>query len=242
MTDASFFDATLAQLSQLTALRNRVADTAAPEGSRYPPQHFDFKMPPIRTSTISSEEREDYFSLTFKTLKAPVRKFTLHTSSVRTVAQVKRHLSRISNIPVATMRLVLNGKGLVDAKLIGDYAIQDNSVIQIISKPAGSAPTPLLEADELSVVDESVANPLSSALGIKDLAAQVRERVPAGYVSDVSSDGESGTVLSAATREQLQQKNGTFRNNLRETVHAQFSGSQAEVVDRLLDDFFATLK
>ncbi|KAJ1738484.1 hypothetical protein LPJ58_007230, partial [Coemansia sp. RSA 1591] len=79
MTDASFFDATLAQLSQLTALRTRVADTPVPEGSRYPPQNFDFKMPPIRTSTVSSEEREDYFSLTFKTLKAPVRKFTLHT-------------------------------------------------------------------------------------------------------------------------------------------------------------------
>ncbi|KAJ2357336.1 hypothetical protein IWW50_001971 [Coemansia erecta] len=246
MTDASFFDATLAQLSQLTVLRNLVADTAVPEGSRYPPQHFDFKMPAIRTSTVSTEEREDYFTLTFKTLKAPVRKFTLHTSSVRTVAQVKRHLARVSNIPVATMRLVLGGKGLVDSKLIGDYAIQENSVIQIISKPAGAAPSPLPEADELAVVDESAVNPLSSALGAKqppqqDLAAQVRKRVPADYTSDASSDGESSVTLSPATKEQLQKKNSAFRNNVREVVHTQFGGSQAEAVDRLLDGFFATL-
>ncbi|KAJ2856598.1 hypothetical protein J3B02_001509 [Coemansia erecta] len=162
----------LAQLSQLSALRSCSADTKVPDGLRYPPGHFDFK-----TTKVPPEDREDYFSLTFRTLKAPVRKFTLHTSSVRTVAQVKRHLSRISNIPVNSMRLVLNGKGLVDPKLIGDYNIQDSSVIQIISKPpaagtAGGADSPAAkeEADKVSLVDDAAAenNPLSSALKQQD--------------------------------------------------------------------------
>ncbi|KAJ2390283.1 hypothetical protein H4S02_001945 [Coemansia sp. RSA 2611] len=243
--DTSFFDATLAQLSQLAVQRNLAASAAVPDSARYPPPHFDFKMPAIRTSTVSSEEREDYFSLTFKTLKAPVRKFTLHTSSVRTVAQVKRHLARISNIPVATMRLVLNGKGLVDSKLIGDYAIQDSSVIQIISKPAASSPSPLPEADELAVVDTAAENPLLRVLsGGGTAAAKARATAmvaESGEASDASSDGESGVVLSAATKEKLQQRNSAFRNNLREVIHGQFGSSQAGVVDRLLDSYFATL-
>ncbi|KAJ2463111.1 hypothetical protein GGI03_004054, partial [Coemansia sp. RSA 2337] len=91
--DKSFFDATLAQLSQLSTLRALVADAKVPAGSRYPPKNYDFKAT-IQSMILPPEEREDYYSLTFKTLKAPVQKFTLHTSSIRTVAQVKRHLAR----------------------------------------------------------------------------------------------------------------------------------------------------
>ncbi|KAJ2851327.1 hypothetical protein IWW36_001224 [Coemansia brasiliensis] len=241
--DTSFFDATLAQLSQLAIQRSLATDTTVPEGSRYPPQHFDFKMPAIRTSTLPSEEREDYFSLTFKTLKAPVRKFTLHTSSVRTVAQVKRHLSRVSNIPVSTMRLVLNGKGLVDGKLIGDYAIQKSSVVQIISKPAGATPSPVPEAEEMAVVEDS--NPLLHALSHKEkniaLEQKAKEVQRSGYASDATSDGESHVEINSATKEQLQQKNSSFRNNLRKLIHDQFGNTQAGAVDRLLDNYFASI-
>ncbi|KAJ2612073.1 hypothetical protein H4S08_002871 [Coemansia sp. RSA 1365] len=252
-TDLSFFDATLAQLSQMSVQRSLATETRIPDGLRYPPQNFDFKMPPIRTSFVASEEREDFFTLTFKTLKAPVRRFTLHTSSVRTVAQVKRHLSRVSGIASNNMRLVLGGKGLVDSKLIGDYAIQDDSVIQIISKPAGATPSPLPEADEVSVVDAAQANPLSSVLGqrsgtakdvdaaVAQAAAMERNHAATGYTTDASSDGESGMTLNQATKDQLQQKNSAFRNNLRELIHNQFSSSQAGVVDRILDGHFASL-
>ncbi|KAJ2079309.1 hypothetical protein H4R24_003863 [Coemansia sp. RSA 988] len=252
-TDLSFFDATLAQLSQLSVQRSLSTETKIPEGSRYPPQNFDFKMPPIKTSLVASEEREDFFTLTFKTLKAPVRSFTLHTSSVTRVAQVKRHLSRITGIASNNMRLVLGGKGLVDSKLIGDYAIPKDSVIQIISKPAGASPSPLPEADKVSVVDETQVNPLSNELGkrsgttkgvdeaVAHAAAKERNHTATGYTTDASSDGESGTALSQATKNQLQQKNGTFRNSLHELIHNRFSSNQAGVVDRILDGHFASL-
>ncbi|KAJ2606731.1 hypothetical protein H4R99_000157 [Coemansia sp. RSA 1722] len=268
MSDLSFFDATLAQLSQLSALRSCSADTKVPDGLRYPPGHFDFKMPSVQTSKVPPEEREDYFSLTFRTLKTPVRKFTLHTSSVRTVAQVKKHLSRISNIPVNSMRLVLNGKGLVDSKLIGDYNIQDKSVIQIISKPATGAtaddsPTTEEQSDKAALVDDAAAesNPLSSALKQQDTGisatAVPQKKVPDGgrsisakdrvlaenseYNTDMSSDGESETKISQATKDQLKQSNSSFRNALREFVHTKFSNSQATAVDRALGEYFSTL-
>ncbi|KAJ1719173.1 hypothetical protein LPJ53_006017 [Coemansia erecta] len=256
MADISFFDATLAQLSQLSALRSCSADTRVPDGTRYPSGHFDFKMPPIKTATVPSEEREDYFSLTFRTLKAPVRKFTLHTSSIRTVAQVKKHLSRISNIPVNNMRLVLAGKGLVDSKLIGDYNIQEGSVIQIISKPVGtSADSPALEeAEKVALVDAAAieSNPLSSALKQQNASptaaaadtgkARALQAENSEYATDASSDGESGsTTISQSTKEQLTKPNSAFRNSLRELIHTKFSSSQAAVVDRALGDYLASL-
>ncbi|KAJ2786607.1 hypothetical protein GGI15_001381 [Coemansia interrupta] len=213
-------------------------------------------MPPIKTATVPSEEREDYFSLTFRTLKAPVRKFTLHTSSIRTVAQVKKHLSRISNIPVNSMRLVLAGKGLVDSKLIGDYNIQEGSVIQIISKPVGtSAGSPALEeAEKVALVDAAAieSNPLSSALKQQDVSpaaaadtgkARALKAENSEYATDASSDGESGgnTTISQSTREQLTKPNSAFRNSLREFVHTKFSSSQAAAVDRALGEYLATL-
>ncbi|KAJ2377558.1 hypothetical protein GGI05_006852 [Coemansia sp. RSA 2603] len=212
-------------------------------------------MPPIKTATVPSEEREDYFSLTFRTLKAPVRKFTLHTSSIRTVAQVKKHLSRISNIPVSNMRLVLSGKGLVDTKLIGDYNIQEGSVIQIISKPVGaSADSPgLEEAEKVALVDAAAieSNPLSSALKQQDAApasatdtgkARALQAANSEYATDASSDGETGnTTISQSTREQLNKSNSAFRNSLREFIHTKFSSSQATAVDRALGEYLETL-
>ncbi|KAI9503204.1 hypothetical protein BX070DRAFT_252592 [Coemansia spiralis] len=255
-TDADFFNTTLAQLSKLTSsVRTFAADTKVPDGIRYPPKNYDFKMPAIQTTSLAPEDREDYFTLTFKTLKPPVRKFTVHASSVRTVTQVKRHLSKISNIPVNSMRLVLNGKGLVDSKLIGDYAIQDDSVIQIISKPSGS---PLPEAENLSLAGSAadaadISNPLSSVLdketgGFEEGVISARiKKAKAGlpdaseYTSDASSDGESAQIISQQTKAQLQQKNSAFRNSLRELVHSQFGSSQAGNVDRLLNDYFESL-
>ncbi|KAJ2765889.1 hypothetical protein IWQ57_004599 [Coemansia nantahalensis] len=247
-SDLSFFDATLAQLAQLSAQRAFSADTRVPEGARYPPKHYDFQLPIASRPLVPAEEREDFYSLTFKTLKAPVRKFTLHVSSVRTVAQVKRHLGRIANIPVGSMRLVLGGKGLVDGKLIGDYSIPADAVIQIISKPAGAA----ADAGD-APADVPDVNPLSAALG----ADERRPVVPAveraieetaaaaaaagGDMTDASSDAEGATALDRATRDQLQHKTGAFRNNLRQLLHTQFGGSQADAVDGMLDSYFASL-
>ncbi|KAJ2785302.1 hypothetical protein H4R18_000626 [Coemansia javaensis] len=257
-TDLSFFDATLAQLAQLPVQRVLAADTRVPAGARYPPKHFDFKMPAIQVPLVPSEEQADYFSLTFKTLKAPVRKFTLHVSSVRTVAQVKRHLSRLSNIPADSMRLVLGGKGLVDTKLIGDYAIPDGAVIQIISKPTGALSPAPSEQEQPEQPEQGAGalaaaelNPLSSALspsgGQKPTQAAAAAAVAraaaegAGDATDASSDGEQSTALDDSTRSLLRQKNGAFRNNLRELLHAEFGSSQADAVDRLLDSYFASL-
>ncbi|KAJ2710527.1 hypothetical protein H4R19_003705 [Coemansia spiralis] len=250
VSDVSSFDAMLAQLSPLSVQRAFSADTRVPEGARYPPKHYDFQMPDSNKPLVPTEEREDFYSLTFKTLKAPVCKFTLHVSSVRTVAQVKRHLARISNIPVGSMRLVLNGKGLVDSKLIGDYSIQPDAVIQIISKPAGAAAEEA--AGEADVADVPDVNPLSSALGADERrpALPAVERIiedtaaatpAAGDTTDASSEADGGATLSKAAADQLQQKNGSFRNNLRQLLHAEFSGSQADVIDGLLDGYFASL-
>ncbi|KAJ1668813.1 hypothetical protein IW140_000120 [Coemansia sp. RSA 1813] len=259
-TDALFFDSTLAELNSLTAsIRTFAADSKVPLDARYPPKSYDFQMPPIQSTQLASEDRQDYFTLNFKTLKAPVRKYTVHASSVRTVGQVKRHLSRISNIPVSTMRLVLGGKGLVDTKLIGDYNIQKDSVIQIISKPAGGAATPVgaEEAEQLALIDgeaTEMSNPLLSALGrggegkgdpqghdavMKKSMAGLRAHHE--YTSDASSDGESSTTMSHTTKEQLQKNNSAFRNSLRDLVHGQFGTSQATIVDRLLDTYFESL-
>ncbi|KAJ1728751.1 hypothetical protein LPJ61_003870 [Coemansia biformis] len=231
VSDMAFFDATLERLSQLSVQRAFSADT---------------RMPNIQKPLVPLEERVDFYSLAFKTLKAPVRKFTLHVSSVRTVAQVKRHLSRVSNIPVTAMRLVLNGKGLVDTKLIGDYSIQPDDVIQIISKPAGTA-SASETAQEPAVADVPEINPLSSTLAQAEprpaisAAGRVAEVAVAEDVTDASSDADACVVLSKSTKDQLQQKNGTFRNNLRELLHTQFGGSQADAVDHTLDSYFASL-
>ncbi|KAJ2725404.1 hypothetical protein GGI07_001283 [Coemansia sp. Benny D115] len=267
MADTAFFDATLAQLFKLPALRTCNADTKAPEGLRYPPGHYDFKMPSIQTAALPAEDREDYFSLTFRTLKAPVRKFTLHTSSIRTVAQVKRHLSKISNIPVSSMRLVLNGKGLVDTKLIGDYSIQDKSVIQIITKSVTSAPGESAADDSVGVIDAEAeeSNPLSNALRLQESQAQSQEDINSAigqttrefinsqeaaaagdghheYHTDASSDFEADRqVINETTKSQLKMENSSFRNGLRELVHTRFSSAQAAAIDRAFDDFFSTL-
>ncbi|KAI8324513.1 hypothetical protein GQ54DRAFT_58152 [Martensiomyces pterosporus] len=211
-------------------------------------------MPPTQATTVPPEEREDYFSLTFKTLRAPVRKFTLHTSSIRTVAQVKRHLSRVSNIPFASMRLVLGGKGLVDSKLIGDYPVNSASVIQIISKPAGAAASPVPEEDKGGPVDAAAAenNPLSSVLDQESGGQQAE--VPAAaageavrtatqdhdYTTDASSDAGADAVNSP-TKDQLQQQNSAFRVGLRELIHSHFGSTQASAVDNLLESYFSTL-
>ncbi|KAJ1963781.1 hypothetical protein GGI12_001842 [Dipsacomyces acuminosporus] len=215
-------------------------------------------MPPVQESALPPEEREDYFSLTFRTLKAPIRKFTLHTSSVRTVAQVKRHLARISNIPVASMRLVLGGKGLVDSKLIGDYPISKDSVIQIIAKPAGAADAQSAqETEKLNAMETAVSenNPLSSVLD-KERSQQVSD-APAvisaaahssahadthehDYTSDASSEADPNAV-SSATRDQLKQKNSAFRSGLRDLVNGQFGATQAAAVNSLLDSYLSTL-
>ncbi|KAJ1948961.1 hypothetical protein EC988_004960 [Linderina pennispora] len=256
VANSALYDTLLTQLSQLSPLRAFEADAKVPAGARYPPQHCDFRMPPVdAAATLPPEEREDYFSLTFKTLKAPVRKFTLHTSSIRTVAQVKRHLSRVSNIPVSTMRLVLGGKGLVDSKLIGDYPIQSDSVIQIISRPAGSADPDADKATEVVAADE--ANPLSSVLekegdgssshptsivasAVSNKRSVEAQSTVAGHESDDESDDEAG-VMTELTKDQLKQSNGAFRNELRQLVSRQFGASQATSVNRLLDSYFASL-
>ncbi|KAJ2112782.1 hypothetical protein IW146_004366 [Coemansia sp. RSA 922] len=192
---------------------------------------------------LPPEEREDYYSLTFKTLKAPVQKFTLHTSSVRTVAQVKRHLARVSNIPVANMRLVLGGKGLVDTKLIGDYAIPEDAVIQIISKPpvageAANAESATAAADE--------ANPLSSVLNQeneKEVAKEETVPIVAEEADDSTSEDnlvKPAESYTSETMEQLSERDSVFRTKLRELVDSQFSKGQAQRLAEDLDKFFDT--
>ncbi|KAJ1893320.1 hypothetical protein LPJ81_005388 [Coemansia sp. IMI 209127] len=254
-TEDLFFSSTLAELSELTtSVRTFAADSKVPATTRYPCKTYGFQMAPVQTVQLASEDRQDYFTLNFKTLKAPVRKYTVHASSVRTVGQVKRHLSRISNIAVPTMRLVLAGKGLVDTKLIGDYNVAQDAVIQIITRPAGDAGgavTPTTEeeeedeAEKLAVVDQ--ANPLLSALGKRNVVVSreaAMQKSMAGlheqHTSDASSDGE-GSSVSQTTKEQLQARNSAFRNSLRSLVHGQFGASQASIVDRHLDTFFTSL-
>ncbi|KAJ2097543.1 hypothetical protein GGI09_003770 [Coemansia sp. S100] len=200
-------------------------------------------MPAIQSMILPPEEREDYYSLTFKTLKAPVQKFTLHTSSVRTVAQVKRHLARVSNIPVANMRLVLGGKGLVDTKLIGDYAIPEDAVIQIISKPpvAGEA----ANAESASAAADE-ANPLSSVLNQeneRELAKEETVPIVAEEADDSTSEDnlvKPAESYTSETMEQLSERDSVFRTKLRELVDSQFSKGQAQRLAEDLDKFFDT--
>ncbi|KAJ2553528.1 hypothetical protein EV175_002908 [Coemansia sp. RSA 1933] len=255
-TDAQFFTSTLAELSELTAtVRTFAVDTKVPSSARYPIKQYAMQMPQEQTTGVETSERQDYFTLTFKTLKAPVRKYTVHASSVRTVGQVKRHLSRIANIPVTAMRLVLGGKGLVDGKLIGDYNVPQDAVIQIITRPAGTATPPVVgeEAEQLRVLAEEMNNPLRSVLGQEQQkeeapAETVMKRSIAGlaatneYTSDASSEaGEEVTTMEQATRDQLQKTNSAFRNSLRDLVHMQFGTSQAMIVEKQLDTYFSTL-
>ncbi|KAJ2887099.1 hypothetical protein H4R27_000129 [Coemansia aciculifera] len=244
--DKSFFDATLAQLSQLSTLRALVTDAKVPAGTRYPPKNYDFKasamMPAIQSMILPPEEREDYYSLTFKTLKAPVQKFTLHTSSVRTVAQVKRHLARVSNIPVANMRLVLGGKGLVDTKLIGDYAIPEDAVIQIISKPPVAGEAANVETTNAAADD---ANPLSSVLN-QESEREIAKEEAVSIVDETDDTSSNDDVVRAPesytneTVEQLGERDSVFRTKLRELVYSQFSKGQAQRLAEDLDKFFDT--
>ncbi|KAJ2488666.1 hypothetical protein IWW37_004607 [Coemansia sp. RSA 2050] len=195
-------------------------------------------MPAIQSMILPPEEREDYFSLTFRTLKAPVQKFTLHTSSVRTVAQVKRHLARVSNIPVANMRLVLGGKGLVDTKLIGDYAIPEDAVIQIISKPPVAGEADMAEMP--AAVAASDANPLSSVLNQESEREVPKEEV-AMSTSDKTDSSESDDAmckdpedLAEKTREELGDRDSAFRTKFRELAYSHFGQGQGEAVDSLL--------
>ncbi|KAJ2659582.1 hypothetical protein IWW48_003421 [Coemansia sp. RSA 1200] len=266
MTDALFFNSTLAELSKLTAsVRALSADSKVPAAAKYPAlRSHDLKMPDIQIRAIAGGDKEedgeqqDYFTLNFRTLGTPVRKYTVHVSSVRTVSQVKRHLSKISSIPVDSMRLVLAGKGLVDTKLIGDYNVRGDSVIQIISKAAGSATPPLagtagdddglMRANSNSLGDE-VSNPLLTALGRSEPADRdaVMKKSIAGLrdtpddTSDASSDAEDQSTLTQATRTQLTKSDSAFRSELRRLAHAQFSPNQATLVDSLLDTYFKTL-
>ncbi|KAJ1894986.1 hypothetical protein LPJ66_004857 [Kickxella alabastrina] len=241
MPSSSFFDATLAQLSQLSALRACNPDTKAPEGTQYPPASYDFKMPSIQPAAASARVREDNLSLNFRTLKAPVSKFTLETPSIRTVSQVKKHLSRLSNIPANSMRLVLNGKGLVDSKLIGDYTIQDSSVIQIISKPAGVG-----SGDSLVGTEEVESNPLSSALK-QQAETESGDTVDVDMehqqepTADAPIDNDTEQAISQSTKEQLKQVDSPFRIALRELVYSKFDSSQAAAVDRALEEFLSKL-
>ncbi|KAJ2742406.1 hypothetical protein GGI20_004508 [Coemansia sp. BCRC 34301] len=224
--DKSFFDAKLAQLSQLSTQRALTLDAKVPAGLRYPPKSYDFKMPAIQAMILPPEERSDYYSLTFKTLKAPVQKYTLHTSSVRTVAQVKRHLSRVSNIPVGNMRLALGGKGLVDGKLIGDYAIPEDAVIQIISKPmaAGEA--------AVSEVSADASNPLSSVLNQEMEVEAEKEQGTAEKVPPAAmTTDDDGSRVNEESKRRLRDGNGVFRTKVRELVFKHFSQSQASAVD-----------
>ncbi|KAJ2832766.1 hypothetical protein FBU31_002026 [Coemansia sp. 'formosensis'] len=190
-------------------------------------------MPP---AMLLPEAREDQ-TLTFKTLKAPMQKFTLRTSSVRTVAQVKRHLARVSNIPVGSMRLVLGGKGLVDTKLIGDYAIPENAVIQIVSKaPAAGEAAETLAADG--------ANPLSNILNQENEMEVVEEETVESMAAAAGEmDGDDGpyNYLTEETRERLGDSESEFRANLRKFLKTQFSKGQAQYItdmlDRTLNDF-----
>ncbi|KAJ2690808.1 hypothetical protein IWW39_000468 [Coemansia spiralis] len=200
-------------------------------------------MPAIQSMILPPEEREDYFSLTFKTLKAPVQKFTLHTSSVRTVAQVKRHLARVSNIPVANMRLVLGGKGLVDTKLIGDYSIPEDAVIQIISKPPVAGEAAMAEVPAAA----SDANPLSSVLN-QESKEEVTKEEAAMSTSDKtdssgSDDGEHRAPedLTEETMKELGDSESAFRTKLRELVHSHFGKGQGEAVNSALGKTFGSL-
>lgn len=204
-------------------------------------------MPSIKTTLVRSEDREDFFTLKFKTLRPPIRHFTLHTTSVRTVAQVKRHLSRVSNIPQGQMRLVLGGKGLVDQKLIGDYrGVHDgSSVIQIISKPAAAATgtgdqTPVSEAEQMEVMAEQM-NPLSNALEKDEphyqQQQQQQQRVLRAAGEESSSEEES-RVLNQQTLAKCKEPNGALRNSLRTLLHTHLPGRQAELLDTRLDNEF----
>ncbi|KAJ2458480.1 hypothetical protein GGF42_002041 [Coemansia sp. RSA 2424] len=231
--DKSFFDATLAQLSQLSTLRALSLDSKVPPGSRYPPKNHDFKMPAIKSMMLAPEERSDYYSLTFKTLKAPVQKYTLHTSSVRTVAQVKRHLSRVSNIPVSNMRLALGGKGLVDGKLIGDYVIPEDAVIQIISRPAVAGGEPAA-VSEMTADD---ANPLSSVLNQENEKEEKEDVRPAKEIAKAVEVGD-GIAVSEETKAQLREGNSVFRTKLRELAFEHFGQDQASAVDAHITTLF----
>ncbi|KAJ2415074.1 hypothetical protein GGI10_001943 [Coemansia sp. RSA 2530] len=216
--DKSFFDATLAQLSQLSTLRALATDTKVPAGTRYPPKNYDFKA-------------------------TPVQKFTLHTSSVRTVAQAKRHLARVSNIPVANMRLVLGGKGLVDTKLIGDYSIPEDAVIQIISKPPVAGEAAMAEVPAAA----SDVNPLSSVLN-QESKEEVAKEEAAVSTSDKtdnsgSDDGENRAPenLTEETMKELGDSESAFRTKFRELVHSHFGKGQGEAVNSALGKTFDTL-
>ncbi|KAJ2909019.1 hypothetical protein GGI21_002301, partial [Coemansia aciculifera] len=131
------------------------------------------------------------------------------------------HLSRVSNIPVASIRLALGGKGMVDGKLIGDYAIPEGAVIQIISKTGGG--------DDVSeaVAPVDADNPLSSVLNQESAAAmavdekkeeeEVKEQLPPPPSSTISEDG----------KKLLLQEPSVFRTKLRELVYKHFKQADA---------------
>ncbi|KAJ2004091.1 hypothetical protein H4R26_002705 [Coemansia thaxteri] len=235
-SDSSFFDATLAQLSQLSASRTLASDSKVPSETRYPTGHFDFKMPTISETAGDEQQRTNSLTLTFKTLKAPVNKFTLQTSDVRTVAQVKRQLSRMCNVPVSGMRLVLGGKGLVDSKLIGDYAIQSDSVIQIISGKPTTSEEPVGGGGAVDSV-----NPLSSVLDQESKTAVLEDSPAVLKPAENRSDerARDRVAISQATREVLQNRSCAFRVGLRELIHGHIADSgQARAVEDLVDKAF----
>jgi ubiquitin-like protein 4 len=74
-------------------------------------------------------------SLIFKSAKPPAS-FTISVSPTDTIAQIKAQLAAEQNAPPAdAQRLLLKGKALSDGKLLKEYSIKDNDVVNLMMKP-----------------------------------------------------------------------------------------------------------
>jgi hypothetical protein len=62
----------------------------------------------------------------------------LYTDLMETIADVKKKIGDINNIPPARIRLIYNDHPLEDNKTIGDYKIENDKIVFMVYKKEGA--------------------------------------------------------------------------------------------------------
>lgn len=105
----------------------------------------------------------DTLTITFKSAKPPLS-FPLTVATTDTISSIKQQLAAQPRAPPADIqRLLLKGKALVDAKLLKEYGVTDDAVINLMTKPGstwdGMDRTVPMTVDIVTAQEKPVASP-----------------------------------------------------------------------------------
>ncbi|TPX60762.1 hypothetical protein SpCBS45565_g07410 [Spizellomyces sp. 'palustris'] len=95
---------------------------------------FPLREPDDAATSPSAKELE----INIKPLKGG-QVFTIHSSRLEPIGDIKSRIATEAGIPIAAQRLVYNGKGLVDTKTLLDYEIVSGATIHLLKKPVAAS-------------------------------------------------------------------------------------------------------